>query len=445
MKNPNLSTLYCAMSLLALLSSRALSAQVVETPQAFDSNGKVYSLTPSAAARIGLGPPEWPVFGDYVEARLYQTSAGANVIIVTRRDQSLERYQISLADINAIRTKVNALPPQFAFRSQGRASSAFVRNQTLMGLGVYGPALSLAVANEGTGRASTYLVAAGLTFFAASQLARQIQITPEMNSLSTHMGLRGALVGLGVTLGLKTSDDAVAAGALIGALGGTATGLAVGSNWDPQEVVASEIGSNVVALTTLGVINIGEADGDVSESTARSEILLLSGATIAGYVLGRSYGNSVSHNITQGDGATLWVTGALGVAAASITYAGRAVSYRSQALAVTAGYVGGVVAGELLLSRRFDLALSDATLLGLGSGAGGLIGLGIAELTDSSGETNARTMTFAGTRQCRRSVFDALPAGSTTRRRTRRRNRWRAIVAAVQPGRSRYDGDEGSW
>jgi hypothetical protein len=380
--------------LASVLSCGILPAQVVETPQPFDSAGRVLSLTPFAAARTGLGPPEWRISGDYVEARLYRNASGNYVIAVTRRDQSVERYDVTADDVIAIRAKVSGSPSQFAFRSQGRASSAFVRNQTLMGIGVYGPAMAYAIANEATGRGATYLLTAGATFFAATHLARRIQISPEMNSLGTHMGLRGGLIGLGTAHALDMSPDALAGGALIGSLGGTAAGLLLGSSWDPQEVVASEIGADLTAVTAWGLFFVVRGDGVLSEAARNREIVLLSGATVAGYVLGHRYGNIVSHNITVGDARTLWVTGALGVSAGSIAIAGRDPSDRATGLALTSGWVAGVLAGELLLARRFDLSENDASLLALGSGAGALIGLGVARLTDNEGETDSRTMTW---------------------------------------------------
>jgi len=383
-----------AASTIALaLTVSVLTAQVVESPQPFDSNGKVFVITPSAAARIGLGPPAWRVLGDFVEARLYQNPSG-HVIVVTRRDQSLERHDLSLADVNAIRTKVNALPPQFALSSQQNAGADFARNQAIMGIAVYGPALSLAIANETTGRVSTHLLTSGAAFFAATQIARRTQITPEMTSLSSHMGLRGALMGLGLTFVADASGDARAVGALVGGLGGTTAGLSLGRSWEPSAVVASQVGSDAITLTTLGIIASAQGSDGISDAAARREVLLLSGATVAGYVLGQRYGSKASHNITAGDGGALWVTGALGIAASSIAFAGSNKSSREQALAITGGYVAGVVAGELLLARRFDLSVNDASLLGLGAGAGSLIGLGVARLIDDEGVTDRRTMAF---------------------------------------------------
>src|SRR5215210_754790 len=74
---------------LLLLVAPAAAAQVVETPQAFDSAGRLMAITPSIAARLQLGPPAWRVIGDYTEARLYSVGGDAYVLAVTRRDGSV--------------------------------------------------------------------------------------------------------------------------------------------------------------------------------------------------------------------------------------------------------------------------------------------------------------------------------------------------------------------
>jgi len=83
---------------LLLLVAPAAAAQVVETPQPFDSAGRLMAITPAIAARLQLGPPAWRVVGDYTEARLYSIGGDAYVLVVTRRDGSLERYSVTGSD-----------------------------------------------------------------------------------------------------------------------------------------------------------------------------------------------------------------------------------------------------------------------------------------------------------------------------------------------------------
>jgi hypothetical protein len=48
----------------------------------------------------------------------------------------------------------------------------------------------------------------------------------------------------------------------------------------------------------------------------------------------------------------------------------------------SSGFVAGVLLGDLLLVRRYDYTEGDAALLGLGAGAGALMGAGVYALVD---------------------------------------------------------------
>ena len=74
--------------------------------------------------------------------------------------------------------------------------TAFVRNQTILGLTVYGPAFSAMVADDAVTATAAYFVIAGGSFFAANEVARRAVITPARQFLSSRMAWRGALDGL---------------------------------------------------------------------------------------------------------------------------------------------------------------------------------------------------------------------------------------------------------
>ena len=65
------------LSLLLLLGATVARAQVVETPVAFDTAGRVMTVTPSIAARVQHGPPAWRVIGDFTDARLFSIGGDA--------------------------------------------------------------------------------------------------------------------------------------------------------------------------------------------------------------------------------------------------------------------------------------------------------------------------------------------------------------------------------
>src|SRR5687767_1986326 len=105
-----------ALALLLSFVARGAAAQVVETPQPFDSAGRLMAITPAIATRLQLGPPAWRVIGDYTEARLYAIGGDAYVLAVTRRDGSVERYSLTGADRDYLRERASTLPARFAVR-----------------------------------------------------------------------------------------------------------------------------------------------------------------------------------------------------------------------------------------------------------------------------------------------------------------------------------------
>ena len=87
---------------LALISAPA-SAQVTETPVPFDTAGRILSVNPALATRLGLSQPAWPVSGSFVEARLYQLSSGGHSLTVSRSGGAVDRYALDSAQTAALR------------------------------------------------------------------------------------------------------------------------------------------------------------------------------------------------------------------------------------------------------------------------------------------------------------------------------------------------------
>lgn len=395
MNPPNSNRLMRFVLALLLLAAPLATAQVVETPEPFDSAGRVMVVTPEIAARLQLGPPAWRVVGDFTEARLYGIGADSYVLAVTRRTGAVERYSLTAADRQYLRERVSLLPQRFMVRERGDRG-AFIRNQTILGLLVYAPAFAGAITNDDAGGASAYLLMAGATFFGATQLARDHTITPAMRSLSTHGAIHAAASGGALAYAFDASDDGTAAGIFVGGIGGTAAGLLLGRHMTSGEAVAAGFGADVAALTTLGLIAATQGGSDNLDSLARIDAALLVGAAALGYPLGYLYPRSVPYKVTGGDIGTLWLSGLLGVSTAGIFLVEGNPDKATVSLALTGGFLGGIVAGDRLLVRRFDHSSGDAALLGLGGIAGGLIGLGVANLVDREGDGAVDIGIFTG-------------------------------------------------
>ncbi|MFL5479674.1 MAG: hypothetical protein ACJ79X_11705, partial [Gemmatimonadaceae bacterium] len=149
-----------------------LASQVVERPVAFDEAGQVMVMTPYIAGRADLRAPWWPVSGDFTGARLYTVNDSSYVLTVNRRSGVVERYTLSAADRDAIKAIVSRLPHE-VIAARNDARNSFIKNQTLLGIFVYGPAFSIALGDNVAGATAGYLVVAGGSFFAASEIARR--------------------------------------------------------------------------------------------------------------------------------------------------------------------------------------------------------------------------------------------------------------------------------
>lgn len=382
---------------LATAPAFSLGAQVVETPEAFDQAGRVMAITPRMAADLQLLPPAWRITGDYNDARLFRLGNEGYVLVVTRRNGTVERYSITPEDREYLRQRTANLPPAVeeqlreGITRAGRTvvertrNNSFIRNQTLLGLTVYGPAFAAAISNETAGRTAGYLLVAGGTFFAASSIARDFEITRAQERLSTHAAITGALAGWGAMYALDASNDATAAGIFVGGIGGTAGGLIAGRNMTEGEVAAATFGSWASALTAAGAF---AAFNDDDDDNSRGIIAGIVAAGLAGYPAGQLYARNASYHVTAGDVWTLWATGFLGANLVAVPLVDSDVHDNTASAIVTAGFVAGVIAGDRFIVRRFDYQRGDGILLVVGTGAGALMGSGLYALVDREGRND---------------------------------------------------------
>jgi hypothetical protein len=380
---------------LLLLPLSRIRAQVVERPVPFDSNGLVIVMTPFLADRAALRPPWWPVSGDFTEARLFTANDSTYVLAVTRRTGVVERYALSATDRDAIRAVVSRLPRE-TIVARTDARNAFIRGQTLLGIGVYGPAFAGAIGDNSGSASAGYLVVAGGSFFAASEISRRMFISRPQADLSTNMGLNGALAGWATTYLLSAGSKGQYAGAFIGGLTGATIGVRAGRNMTEADAVAAGFGSDIGALIAFGTMEALRGSRDctfdpltfVESCTTRrlsnrSEVAIVLASGLIGYPIGVLYPRNAMYNVTPGDVETLGTTAALG-AGAGIALLSRHASYSHFATAATVGGVLGMMAGDRFLVQRYDHERDEADRLSLGTAAGALMGAGIAALGSST-------------------------------------------------------------
>ena len=396
-RNANLNLIQRAVALGALLlfPLARVQAQIVERPVPFDNNGLVIVMTPFLADRAALRPPWWPVSGEFTEARLFTANDSTYVLAVTRRTGVVERYTLSGTDRDAIRAVVSRLPRE-TLVARTDARSAFIRGQTLLGLFAYGPAFAGAIGDNSGSASAGYLVVAGGTFFAASEVSRRMFISRPQADLSTNMGLEGALAGWATTYLLSASDKAQYAGAFIGGLTGATIGVRAARNMTEADAVAAGFGSATGALIAFGTMEALRGNRECTfdpltfaetcttrRLSNRSEVAVVLASGIIGYPIGLLYPRNARYNVTAGDVEVLGTTSALG-AGAGIALLSRHASYSHFATVATVGGVLGMMAGDRFLVQRYDHERNEADRLSLGTTAGALMGAGIAALGKSS-------------------------------------------------------------
>jgi hypothetical protein len=379
---------------LVVFAANEARAQIVERPIPFDSSGQVMVMTPYIAERAALRSPWWPVSGDFTEARLYTVNDSTYVLTVGRRTGVVERYSITAADRDAIRAIVSRLPRD-VITARNDARNAFIKNQTILGILAYGPAFAGAIADNGAGATAGYLVVAGGTFFAASEISRRTFISRAQSDLAFNMGHNGALAGWATMYVFSAANRAQSAGAFVGGLTGAALGLSFARNMTEADAVGAAFGSDIGALIGWGTAEairgretcIVTGGGPLPQCTRnlsnRTEVALILGSGIIGYPLGLLYPRNARYHVTPGDIETLWGTTLLGTATAG-TFLGDKSSGRTRAATLTTGAVLGIIGGDRFLVRRFDHSRTDGGRVLLGTVAGGVMGAGIASLTNTT-------------------------------------------------------------
>ncbi len=277
--------------------------------------------------------------------------------------------------------------------------NAFARDQTILGLAVYGPAFASAVADNGVSAAAAYLVMAGGSFFAAAELSRRLEISEAQQLLATRMAWRGA----GAALWIATANDGPTnrstAGSvtLLGGIGGTTAGLLVGRGLTPGEAVATTFGHDL-AFVSAGLIAyaLDPEDTDDRGLDDQSRAIAMTAAGWGGYALGRLYAGRADYNVTAGDVRSLWLGAAIGATAASTAIVESGPSDQAVALTLLGGSLAGTWLADRVLVRRYDHTRSEGNLLALGGVAGGLMGVGVGVLVAGEAEREgAVTLGFA--------------------------------------------------
>lgn len=388
----------CLTVLAFMCAAASAGAQVTERPVSFDTVGRVPTITPSLAERLKLGPPIWPVLGSFVSAQLFAKSTGGYTLVVVRPDSVLDRYELTSESVASLRTVIeNALASgrragigEQTSVASDPAGNAFVRNQALLGLFLYGPSAAAMVggaSDDASAALGAELIVASGTFAAA--LARRNSspaITTAQNRLSTHAAIGGAALGEAILYAATGRDEdgaAVGGALLVGSVGGTLIGLHAARTMTDAEAAASGFGATFTAGVSAGALGIAGAFDN--ESSRRAAVAGVSAAMIGGYIWGPAYPRRAPYTVTAGDVRAMALGTAIGVAAAATPFIDRGhVDGRVAAGVLTAGGLLGAFAGDRWFVRPRDHTTSEATLLWTGAGVGAFVGGGVASIGNAT-------------------------------------------------------------
>lgn len=258
--------------------------------------------------------------------------------------------------------------------------NAFVRDQTLLGLAVYGPAFAAMVGDDGITGTAGYLVMAGGSFFAAAEYARRKEITEATLLLSTAMAWRTAGSALLMAAETGASRKPAAAMTLLGGLAGTSAGLILGRGLTGGEAAATVFGHDLAYASAIALSFALEPDltdgGVMDERFAAA----WTASGLLGYVAGRLYAKRAPYNITVGDVRTMWLGAAIGATGAATFIVNSEPSAPTTALTLLGGALIGTVGADRFLVRRFDHSRGEGGFVSLGGLAGGVMGIGIGVL-----------------------------------------------------------------
>jgi hypothetical protein len=128
----------------------------------------------------------------------------------------------------------------------------------------------------------------------------------------------------------------------------------------------------------------------------RTRALIMTGAGLGGYALGRFYAGNAPYNVTAGDVSSLWLGVAIGATAAAAAVVDADPNEETAAVVLLTGGLAGTWLADRVLVRRYDHTRGEGNMLALGGVAGGLMGVGLGVLIAGEAEREgAVTLGFA--------------------------------------------------
>ena len=391
---------YLALALCCLGGLVPLWAEETSVP--LDSAGTVVVIDAPLERRLHL----FDAVPGFLEARLFVRPDSSLLLEVSREADghlARERRPLTALEVVELRREVSArlaLAHAPVLREPEDARGRFLTGMTILSLGYYGWAVPYATdAPSGRVYGGMYMLTSAAGILVPFLLTRDVQVPPGASALGLYGGTRGILYGVLLDLALAGKHaggrDMVGIG-MATSLAGLVGGYQLGWTTRLEAGRAGAIG----VYGDFGLYN-GAMSGvlisaqwlDADDPNAAAAMTLLGGA--AGLGVGTLLSGRQSYS--RGDNAVLRTAGLLGIAVpATVLDMTSSSDWQAFAAATMAGSVAGLAAGHYL-TRDVDFTTTQGTLVELGAVGGALVGLGLAYLTQPSGEDRSDRYTLLGT------------------------------------------------
>ncbi len=378
------------LALATLVALAAGPARAAEVLVPFDTRGKVLVIDAQLADRIGLFTAEHPGFS---EARLFQLADSTFVLEISRRvggSQVRDRIPLDSAGADSVRTLVNS-------RIVDRAPSAhydqearplLLATSAVMGFGFYGWAATDLFGTTDEAAFATYMLTTAGAILIPSILTQRSNVSYPQVTLSFYGATRGIVHGALIANavdpeGESDSDDDLAI-ALGVSVGEALLGYAAGTGLTPGQSAAIGLGGDL----GLGY-GFGGAELAGREDEERDLIVLGSAAVglAGGYALGQW------RDYSYGDVGIMRTGGFLGAFTGwALTNHDGETDDEAVIAASMAGAAVGLVVGDRIVDGA-GYSFGQSVSVDFVTLSGGLIGLSIAALVESSNDDFDEQMT----------------------------------------------------
>ncbi len=385
-----------------LLSGLAAHAQEASVP--VDSDGRLERIDAELEAKLGLFP-EIPTFR---EARVFQSDSATFILQVTYRSGSQlmqRRTTFTPSQLQAFRQRVAdsiaARATELTLDQEGRAGLLVAT--TAISLGYYGTAITVAAEiDDGRAIVGTYMLAGATGFFLPYLLTSNRPVREADGSLATSGMALGVGHGIAASLlvnGQENSPEAVLGWSVPFSIAEGFAGYMLSDGYQLSHGKAA-------MLFNGGTLGFGVGAGSAfladlyDPGNERAVGALMLGGSVGGFLLGNAMANAQPY--TAGDANVVGATALLGgfvplFFAELLDPDADNSDGKIHVAGVMLGATGGMLLGGQLV-RGKDFTNSQATYIGLGEVAGGLLGFGLSYLlAPENGSDNIATYLGAGT------------------------------------------------